>query len=157
MTPRLEAAFESCLDKAQREQQRLHITFILQDEGKRPTDDAIIRLAELPIEALFTEKYGFIGTSSWTPISRSLQIKPDAKPIKMPNPLRILVFVPVLYTIAFYVFGMSGGLFALVRLRRPNIFQVGANWKIVAFSPLTAQPTLPIIERDLLDPMCLFG
>lgn len=93
MTPRLEAAFESCLDKAQREQQRLHITFILQDEGKRPTDDAIIRLAELPIEALFTEKYGFIGTSSWTPISRSLQIEPDAKPIKMPNPLRILVVV----------------------------------------------------------------
>ena len=62
MTLRLEAALESCLDKAQREQQRLHITFILQDEGKRPTDDSIIRLAELPIEALFTEKYGFIGT-----------------------------------------------------------------------------------------------
>ena len=44
----------------------------------------------------------------------------------------------------------------LVRLSCTNIFQVGTNWKIAALPPLTAQPTLPIIERDLLDLMCLF-
>ena len=93
MTPKLEPTFEFCLAQAKRDNKGLHVTFVLQHEGAAPPDDSSIRLAELPVELLFKEIHGFIGTSSLTPISRSLQIEPDVAPIEISSPLRILVVV----------------------------------------------------------------
>jgi hypothetical protein len=97
MTPDLAAAFRNCLQRSHEQGKGLQITVVTlgseqRDEGSLTVDDPV-RLAELPVEALYDEQQGFLATDLNSPICRGLQTEPDRVPAQTKLPLRVLVAV----------------------------------------------------------------
>jgi hypothetical protein len=97
MTAELEAAFFSCLEHSTNNGKGLHIIVTtVNAEHRAPgrvKQDDPIRLAELPIEAIYHERLSFLATNLNTPICRSLQRAPDLPTKQIKLPLRVLVVI----------------------------------------------------------------
>jgi hypothetical protein len=94
MTQGAEAAFLASVQAAQQANQGLRVILVLQGDDSPPGGGAsAIRLSELPFEAIYSNQLQFVGTDLKTPISRSLQARPDRDPQTVTLPLRVLVAV----------------------------------------------------------------
>jgi hypothetical protein len=91
MTPAVEGAFAASLQTVVGNQQGLRFVLVLQGQESETTNQAAIRLSELPVEALYNDAHQFMATDVKTPISRSFQWKPDRPPQRVILPLRVLV------------------------------------------------------------------
>jgi hypothetical protein len=92
MTESARAAFFASLAVAKAQKRGLRLVFVLQGDDRRDAGaGTAIRLPELPLEALFSEQ--FFATDLMTPVSRSLQMRPDQDPFRLKHPLRVLVAV----------------------------------------------------------------
>jgi CHAT domain len=94
MTPGANAAFASSIAVAKEAGQRLRIVVVLQGDGDQDAAAGpAVRLSELPVEALHSDVRQFIATDLDTPISRSLQQRPDRDIERIVPPLRLLLAV----------------------------------------------------------------
>jgi hypothetical protein len=94
MSPGAEAAFLASLQQVAGSPKGLRVVLVLQgQENEVVADTAKVRLSELPVEVLYNDAHHFIGTDLTTPISRSLQQRPDRPPERIVPPLRVLVAV----------------------------------------------------------------
>ena len=92
MTESARAAFFASLAVAKAQKRGLRLVVVLQGDDRRDAGaGTAIRLPELPLEALFSEQ--FFATDLMTPVSRSLQMRPDQDPFRLKHPLRVLVAV----------------------------------------------------------------
>jgi CHAT domain len=92
MTPDAKAALLASIQSTQDDGKRLRIVVVLQgDTDQEEGAGSAIRLSELPVEALHQNDLEFIATDLSTPISRSLQARPDRDPANVVGPLRVLV------------------------------------------------------------------
>jgi hypothetical protein len=82
------AALQASLAVAKNNNRGLRIVVVTIPE-QVDADPNAIRLSELPVEAMRPDTY--FAPSPTTPISRGLQVKPDAKPFELAPPLRVLV------------------------------------------------------------------
>lgn len=95
MTPQLDGAFEASLAflEAQAQGKRLRVTLVILGQGSETAGGNGIKLSELPVEALYKDAHQFLATDVKTPVSRSLQAKPDREPHRITLPLRVLIVV----------------------------------------------------------------
>jgi hypothetical protein len=93
MTTNLETAFVACLAQSQGAQRGMRLIVSMRGESSASTAPGQIRLQELPLEVMYTDEFSFLATNPVTPVSRSLQFKPDRDPYVTPLPLRMLVMV----------------------------------------------------------------
>jgi CHAT domain len=87
--PTIEAALGAAIAFSAAQQKRLRIVFstIAVDAPQQQA----IRVSELPIEVIYTAASGFYAPLLGTPVSRSLQAKPDRPTVDLTPPLRILL------------------------------------------------------------------
>jgi hypothetical protein len=93
MNTAVESAFEACLAVSRTNRRSLRIIVNSIADESNGASGSHVRLAELPIEALHKAGRGFLATNTETPVSRTLQQKPDQAPHKILLPLRVLVVV----------------------------------------------------------------
>jgi hypothetical protein len=93
MNPAVAGAFNASVLNARANNRGLRLVVVIVGQESGLVAAPRIRLQELPVEALFHPLHAFIATDGATPVTRSLQVKPDAKPFKTALPLRILVVV----------------------------------------------------------------
>jgi hypothetical protein len=93
MNPAVEGAYVAAQAAANLNKKGLRVLVSIVGEEKDLPPLGLIRLAELPVEALWKNGLQFLAPSVATPISRSLQAVPDREPFKIALPLRILVIV----------------------------------------------------------------
>jgi hypothetical protein len=93
MNPAVAGAFNASVIQASNNGRKLRLTVVMVGQESSAVPAPKIRLQELPVEALFNNLHAFVATNGDTPVTRSLQPMPDAKPLKTTFPLRILVVV----------------------------------------------------------------
>jgi hypothetical protein len=93
MAPTVEAAFEACLAHVRSKNMGLRIVFSLGNGQDRLDDTSTVRISELPVELLYSDRHSFVATNETTPVSRSLQIIGDTSPTQVTLPLRVLLIV----------------------------------------------------------------
>ena len=93
MTSELKAAFDSTLALSLAQDRGMRLVVSVVGEEPVPAAPDLIRLQELPFEALYFDSTGFLAPQTTTPISRSLEFDPDREPHRVELPLRILVVI----------------------------------------------------------------
>jgi len=92
MTPNAKAAFDACRAFSATQGRGLRLVVSLLGAGGGIPGPHLAPLGELPIEALWSDTE-FVATESKTPMSRSLHVAADRKPVRINYPLRILLVV----------------------------------------------------------------
>jgi hypothetical protein len=93
MSPQAEAAFLSSLQVVAGSPRGLRLVVVIQGQESEVPNPLMVRLSELPVEALFHTEHHFLATDLTTPISRSLQFRADRAPETVALPLRVLVAI----------------------------------------------------------------
>jgi hypothetical protein len=84
------AQFDAVLEVVREKGRRLRIVLVLRAQDG-PSSNGVPKLADVPLESLFSPAHNFLGSDVETPISRWVQESPDRPPIKVDPPLRVLV------------------------------------------------------------------
>lgn len=91
MAPKVNAAYQASLAVLAGSGKGLRVVFVVSGQEANGVAAPAIRLAELPVEALFQNV--FVANDVMTPVSRSLVVSPPYDTRKAPLPLRILVVI----------------------------------------------------------------
>lgn len=91
MAPNVKAAYQASRAMLAPTGKGLRVVFVVSGQEANGVTPPAIRLAELPVEALFQN--AFVASDVTTPVSRSLVVSPSYDTRRAPLPLRILVVI----------------------------------------------------------------